>query len=54
MPFGTAMTKLKLFHVVEKKMYHAEQTFEISCHLWIRQNFDIWFNEDTIVQTSNS
>ena len=23
LPFGTIMTKLKLFHVVERKMYHA-------------------------------
>ena len=23
MPFGTVMTKLKLFHVVERKMYHV-------------------------------
>ena len=30
---GTIMTKLKLFHVVERKMYHARQTFEINCHL---------------------
>ena len=30
--FGTIMTKLKLFHVVERKMYHARQTFEINCH----------------------
>ena len=27
MPFGTVMTKLKLFHVVERKMYQARQTF---------------------------
>ena len=27
LPFGTVMTKLKLFHVVERKMYHARQTF---------------------------
>ena len=25
------MTKVKLFHVVGKKMYHAEQTCEINC-----------------------
>ena len=31
--FGTVMTKLKLFHVVERKMYYARQTFEINCHL---------------------
>ena len=31
--FGTIMTKLKLFHMVERKMYHALQTFEINCHL---------------------
>ena len=30
LPFGTVMTKLELFHVVEKKMYHARQTFEIN------------------------
>ena len=33
LPFGTVMTILKLFHVVERKMYHAQQTFEINCHL---------------------
>ena len=33
LPFGTVMTKLKLFHVVERKMYHAQQAFEINCHL---------------------
>ena len=33
LPFGTVMTELKLFHVVERKMYHARQTFEINCHL---------------------
>ena len=33
LPFGTVMSKLKLFHVVEKKMYHARETFEINCHL---------------------
>ena len=26
LPFGTVMTKLKLFHVVERKIYHARQT----------------------------
>ena len=31
--FGTVMTKLKVFHVVERKMYHARQTFEINYHL---------------------
>ena len=31
LPFGTV--KLKLLHVVERKMYHARQTFEINCHL---------------------
>ena len=31
--FGTIMTNLKLFHVVERKMYHFRQTFEINCHL---------------------
>ena len=33
LPFGTVITKPKLFHVVERKMYHARQTFEINCHL---------------------
>ena len=33
LPFGTVMTKLKLFHVVERKMYHALHLFEINCHL---------------------
>ena len=33
LPFGTVMTKFKLFHVVERKMYHAPQTFEINYHL---------------------
>ena len=33
LPFGTVMTKLKLFHVVERKMYHARQTSEMNCHL---------------------
>ena len=33
MPFGTVITKLKLVHVVERKMHHAPQTFEINCHL---------------------
>ena len=33
LPFGTVKTKLKLFHVIEKKMYHARQTLEINCHL---------------------
>ena len=32
-PFATVMTKLNLFHVVEKKMYHARQIFEINCYL---------------------
>ena len=30
LPFSTVMTKLKLFHVVESKMCHARQTFEIN------------------------
>ena len=42
------MTKLKLFHVVERKMYHARQTFKFDV------KFDIWFNEDTIAQTFSS
>ena len=33
MPFGTVITKLKLVHVVERKIHHARQTFEINCHL---------------------
>ena len=32
LPFGTIMTKLKLFHMVERKMYHPRQTSEINCH----------------------
>ena len=31
--FGTVITKLKFLHVVERKMYHARQTFEINHHL---------------------
>ena len=37
LPFGTAMTKLKPSHVLEKKMYHDQKTFEINCHLRIRR-----------------
>ena len=33
LPYRTIMTKLKLFHVVERKMYHAGKTFKINCHL---------------------
>ena len=33
LPFAKVMTKLKLFHVVERTMYHARQTFAINCHL---------------------
>ena len=34
LPFGTVMTELKLFQVVERKMmYHARQTFEINWHV---------------------
>ena len=33
LPFGTVIAEVKLFHVVERKMYHARQTFEINCHL---------------------
>ena len=33
LPFGTVMTKLKLFQVAERKMYHTQQTFEINYHL---------------------
>ena len=39
LPFGTIMTKLKLFHVVERKMFHARQTFEINCQF--DEKFDI-------------
>ena len=31
--FDTIMTEPELFHVVERKMYYAQQTFEINCHL---------------------
>ena len=31
--FVTVTNKFKLFHVVENKMYHARQAFEINCHL---------------------
>ena len=37
LPFSTVMTELKLFHVVERKMYQSRQTFEINCHLCIRR-----------------
>ena len=33
LPFGTVITKLKLFCVVERKMYHARQALEINCNL---------------------
>ena len=29
LPFGTVVTELKLFHMVERKMYIARQTFKI-------------------------
>ena len=32
-PFGKIMTQLKLFHMVERKIYHAGQAFEVNCHL---------------------
>ena len=32
LPFGTAMTELKLSYVVEREMYHARQTFEVNYH----------------------
>ena len=32
-PFSTVMSKLKLFHVVEKKVHYARQILEINCHL---------------------
>ena len=38
--FDTVLTKFKLFHVVEK-IYHARQTFEINCDLWIRRK--VWY-----------
>ena len=34
-PFGPVLTKLKVFHVVEEKMYHARQTFKVNCHLFV-------------------
>ena len=30
LPIGTVMTKARLFHAVERKMYHAQQTFKIN------------------------
>ena len=33
MPFGTVITKLKLVHVLDRKMHNARQTFEINCNL---------------------
>ena len=48
------MIKLKVFHVVERKMYHARQTSEIIAICEFDEKFDIWFNEDTIVQTFSS
>ena len=36
LPFGTFMTKLNLFHEVERKMDHARQTFEIAFSLPVR------------------
>ena len=33
LPFSTVLIKLKLFQVVEKKVYYVRQTFEITCHL---------------------
>ena len=30
LPFGTVITKLKLFHEVERKMYHVRPTSEIN------------------------
>ena len=41
LPFGTVMTKLKLFHVVERKLHHARQTFEIDCICEFDAKFDI-------------
>ena len=48
------MTELKFFHVIEMKMYHARQTWEINCLCEFDQKFDILFNEDTIAQTFSS
>ena len=31
--FDTVITKLNLFHLIERKMYYAQQTLEINCHL---------------------
>ena len=39
MLFGTVMTKLKLFHVIERKMYHARQTCEFD------EKFDIYLTK---------
>ena len=35
-PFGTLMTNLQLFHVVEKNLKHARRILEINYHLYIR------------------
>ena len=48
------MTKLKPFHVVERKMYHALQTFGVFAICEFDEKFDTWFNEDTIAQTFSS
>ena len=48
------MIKLKLFHVVERKMYYARQTFEIIAICEFDEKFDVGFNEDTIAQTFSS
>ena len=55
MPFGTVITKLKLVHVVERKVHHACETFEIdSTNSEFDEKFDIWFGEVTIAQTFSS
>ena len=33
LPFSTVLTKLKLFHLVEKKCAMPDKTFEINYHL---------------------
>ena len=54
LPFGIVVTKLKLVHVVERKMYYARQTFQLNCHCEFDEKFDILFNEDTIAQRFSS
>ena len=48
------MTKLKFFHVVERKLYHADKfSRQIAICEFIKK-FDILFNEDSIAQTFSS